>query len=165
MAMTYVTRTGMVQKINTGFDGASYAAAARARYRTPKERAQSATPTHQALDGTPCRVCGASGWKGCAHQLAAAPIRPEPKVVILKTAAKPKCRAGDKVCNDALVAALAFIERNAISEAKFVRLVNGASGSDHDVMRALRSKTAVNRTIERVMDAINQYEGICHVQR
>ena len=34
-----------------------------------------AMPKREAIDGTPCPNCGASGWKGCDHQFAAP--RPE----------------------------------------------------------------------------------------
>lgn len=140
------------------FDAARYANAARNREFKPRPVK---TPTRQAFNGDPCRKCGASGWKGCQHQLAADPV-------IVK-AKEPELHRGDdnklatpEECRAALEASLAFIERNCISENRFIRMVAKMSQGGHNFLRAFAAGSAKRGSIRRVYETIAEMEGACH---
>jgi hypothetical protein len=85
MSFEYITPSYVVRKIGVPMDADRFAAAIRSK---DAARPAPARPKREAMDGSPCFNCGASGYAGCAHQIAA------PRPVVGARDDKPEAQFG-----------------------------------------------------------------------
>ena len=116
-----------------------------------------AMPKREAIDGTPCPNCGASGWKGCDHQFAAPPPRCLVSSSQITNDADPRVSLND--CHAVLDEIDRFLAKLGVSRVWFANSLGRSQYGLKGLYSTLEEGRARSGMIVKIRTFIKNHEG------